>query len=75
MYACIHLTVPAAASLLLDLAHEFSPAVEEAAQHTVVFSIAPLRKLIGSPHQIASEICRAGYERKLQASLAIAANP
>ncbi|MBV8572762.1 MAG: hypothetical protein JO319_19235 [Acidobacteriaceae bacterium] len=75
MYACIHLTVPTAASLLLDLAREFSPVVEEAAQHTVVFSIAPLRKLIGSPHQIASEICRAGYERELQASLAIAANP
>ncbi len=30
---------------------------------------------MGSPHQIASEICRFGFEHKLQASLAIASNP
>ena len=59
----------------MDLAFAFSPVVEQTAEDTVVFSIASLRKLIGSPHQIASEICRAGYERKLQASLAIASNP
>lgn len=76
MYACLH--IPALQSSdqeLLDLALEFSPAVEHTSTNTVVFSIAPLRKLIGSPHQIASEICRAGYERKLQANLAIASNP
>lgn len=76
MYACLH--APAAnipASELLDLALEFSPEVEQTSHDTVVFSIAPLRKLIGSPHQIASEICRLGYERKLQANLAIASNP
>ncbi len=61
--------------LLHDLALQFSPEVEQAAEDTVVFSIAPLRKLIGSPHQIASEISRTGYERKLRANLAIAANP
>lgn len=60
---------------LLQLGHEFSPAVERTAPDTIVFSISPLRKLIGSPHQIASEICRLGYERKLQANLAIASNP
>ncbi len=72
MYACIH--AKNAASLLLDLALEFSPLVEQTDSQTVVFSITPLRKLFGSAHQIASEICRAGYERKLEANLAIASN-
>ena len=75
MYACLHAAEQTAATLLYDLALQFSPEVEQAAEDTVVFYIAPLRKLIGSPHQIASEISRAGYERKLQANLAIAANP
>lgn len=75
MYACIHLVNGGSAACLLDLALAFSPVVEQAAETTVVFSIAPLRKLIGSPHQIASEICRAGHERELQANLAIASNP
>src|SRR5579863_9493769 len=76
MYACIYLPPPVSASAeLLDLALEFSPIIERTAADTIVFSIDPLRKLIGSPHQIASEICRCGYERKLRAHLAIAANP
>src|SRR5438045_6075523 len=75
MYACLHVTVPGVFSdALLQLAHEFSPVVEQSASDTVVFSIAPLRKLLGSPHQIASGICRLGYEHNLQANLAIAAN-
>jgi protein ImuB len=57
------------------LALEFSPAVEKTSSDTVVFSIAALRKLIGSPHQIASEICRLGYERTIEANLAIASYP
>jgi protein ImuB len=62
--------------VLLQLAARFSPEAELSGNgRTVTFSIAPLRKLLGSPHQIASEICRAGHEFKLQASLAIAANP
>ncbi len=75
MYACIHAAGEAAGSSLFDLALEFSPAVEQTCPNTVVFSIAPLRKLMGSPYQIASEICRFGHERKLQASLALASNP
>lgn len=76
MFACIHIAAGAAPGhSLLDLALEFSPEVEQTDANTVVFSIAPLRKLIGSPYQIASEICRYGYDRKLQASLAIASNP
>jgi protein ImuB len=76
MYACLH--IPAADACkeeLLHLALEFSPAVERTANDTVVFSIDPLRRLIGSPHQIASEICRLGYERNLKSNLAIASNP
>jgi protein ImuB len=76
MYACLH--VPAANACgeeLLQLGLEFSPAVEKTSNDTVVFSITALRKLIGSPHQIASEICRLGYERNIEANLAIASNP
>jgi protein ImuB len=76
MYACLHVPVAhARGEELFRLALEFSPAVEKTSSDTVVFSIAALRKLIGSPHQIASEICRLGYERNLKANLAIAANP
>jgi protein ImuB len=76
MYACLHAITPdSAGDALLALAQKFAPAVEQTSDDTVVFSIAPLRKLMGSPHQIASEICRFGFERKLQASLSIAPNP
>ena len=74
MYACLF-QAEASASELYELALAFSPAIEQADESTVVFSISPLRKLLGSPHQIAAEISRAGYERKLQANLAIASNP
>jgi protein ImuB len=61
---------------LVNLAQRFSPQVEaNQSGNSVTFSIAPLRKLIGSPHQIAAEICRAGYEHNLAANLALAANP
>src|SRR5947209_6009306 len=74
MYACLHIRDQGHAAALLDIARRFSPVVEEAQPGTVVFSIDPLRRLIGSPHQIASEICRLGFERKIEASLAIASN-
>ncbi len=76
MYACLHLSGTSNIEQnLLDLAREFSPEVEQTSIDTVVFSIAPLRTILGSCHQIASEICRRGYEWKLQAHLAVAANP
>lgn len=75
MYACLYHPNGPAIDELLALAAEFSPHVEQRRQDTVVFSIDPLRRLLGSPHQIASEICRSGYERKLEANLAVAANP
>ena len=76
MYACLHTPAAnASGEELWQLALEFSPAVEKTSHDTLVFSIAALRKLIGSPHQIASEICRVGFERNLKANLAIASNP
>ncbi len=76
MYACLHLLSSEDSSeQLLDLALQFSPTVEQTWHDTVVFSISALRKLIGPPHQIASEICRYGFERKLNANLAVASNP
>src|SRR5580658_11202139 len=77
MYACLHI-IPALAGdaeALFQLALQFSPAVERTAADTVVFSITPLRRLMGPPHQVAAEICRLGNERNLQARLAIAAQP
>ncbi len=75
MYACLYLPSSGESEALLDLALEFSPYVEQTGEATVLFSIDPLRKLLGSPYQIASDISRAGYERKMQANLALASNP
>ncbi len=76
MYACLYLSeISNTGQSLLDLAQEFSPEVEQTSIDTVVFSISPLRTILGSCHQIASEICRRGHEWKLQAHLAVAANP
>lgn len=77
MYACLHWPQGEKNSdaRLLDLALEFSPYVEQTNEDTVIFCIDPLRKLLGSPYQIASDISRAGDERKMQANLAIASNP
>jgi protein ImuB len=76
VFASIHLPGnQAAGEELFNLGLQFSPQVEQTTPDTVVFSIVPLRRLLGSPYQIASEICRYGHERKLEANLAIAANP
>jgi protein ImuB len=79
MYACLHLPASAGGSSrcedLLHLALEFSPVAEQTSDDTIVFSISALEKLFGTPHRLASEISRYGYERKLNANLAIAANP
>jgi protein ImuB len=71
MFACVHSTH----GDLLALASSFSPAVERTSPRTVVFSIAGLGRLIGTPHQIAAEIGRCGAALGIQASLAIANNP
>lgn len=79
MYACLHVPPSAGGTArredLFHLALEFSSAVEQTSDDTVVFSIAALEKLFGTPYRLASEISRYGYERKLNANLAIAANP
>ncbi|MEP7367100.1 MAG: hypothetical protein ABI972_27895 [Acidobacteriota bacterium] len=71
MFACLH----AARGELATLAFSFSPVVEQTLADTVVFSIDGLERLIGTPHQIASEICRCGAARGISANLAIASNP
>src|ERR1700761_2077589 len=76
MYACIYVADgEVAAHGLLALALEFAPVVEQTSPDTAVFAISALRTLIGSPPQIAAEICRLGHERKLKANLAIASHP
>jgi protein ImuB len=78
MYACLHVPASQAAipvANLQQVALRFSPLVETASANTVMFCITPLRRLIGSPHQIASEICRYGNEQNVGANLAIASNP
>ena len=76
MFACLYNPSPFNnLSTLYEVAHRFSPEVEAFSEDTVVFDITPLRKLLGSPHQIASEICRCGYENDLEGNLVIAGNP
>ncbi|MGH9655059.1 MAG: hypothetical protein ACRD6B_16530 [Bryobacteraceae bacterium] len=72
MYACIHTAT--ANPAIFDLALQFSPVIERTSEDTVAFSIAELGRLLGPPHQIASEICRAGHERNVEANLALATN-
>ncbi len=66
---------PASQPALLALASSFSPLVEDTAPGVVVFSIVGLSKLIGTVDQIASVIARMGAEARIQANLAISADP
>ena len=80
MFACLvslATSQPASASqpALLALASSFSPLVEDTAPGVVVFSIVGLSKLIGTVDQIASAIARTGADARIQANLAIAADP
>jgi protein ImuB len=74
MYACIHapnLTEQNAADLI-DVAKSFSPLIEIADRNTVVLPVDALRRYIGPPHQIASEIARRAAERNLTGNIGIA---
>jgi protein ImuB len=77
MFAAIH--IPDIADRgpadLLAIAQSFSPLVEQTASDTVVIPIEGLRRLLGPPHQIASEIARLSSERDLIGNIGIAANP
>lgn len=90
MFACIHMrrtgmrksdagdapTLPdVEAEALLALASRFSPKVEAAAPDTVIFDISSLRRILGSPEAIASEIARRAHEVKITGNIAIAATP
>lgn len=77
VYAAIHIANPEAAAqlALFALAQQFSPLVEMPTPGTVVLAIGALRRLMGSPTQIASEMARRAQERHLQGRIAVAANP
>jgi hypothetical protein len=75
MYACLHSPRALERKLVQEVAQTFARQLEHWAASTIVFSIDPLRPFIGSPYEIASEISRVGYAKKLQANLGIAANP
>ena len=76
MFACLHNSNSINdLNSLYEVSYYFSPEVEAASEDTVLFDISPLRKLLGSPNQIASEICRCGYELHLECNLAMAGNP
>jgi len=73
MFAAIHAT-PGDADILLRLAQEFSPQVEQTAADTVALDADGLERIHGLPQQIAAAIARRASERGIQASVAIAAN-
>ena len=76
MFAAIHvpgITADGRADLVA-VARSFSPSIELATPDTVVLPVGGLRKLIGPPHQIASEIARRAAERNLAGNIGIAAN-
>jgi protein ImuB len=77
MYACIHIPGATAetAAALLEVAKTFSPLVEVDGAGTVVVPVGALRRLIGGPHEIASEIARRAHERGFDGRIGIASNP
>src|SRR6476661_318588 len=77
MYAAIFIpnVTPQASLQLAEVAKSFSPLVEITAPDVVVLPAAPLRQMIGPPHQIASEISRRAAERGLTGNIGIASNP
>ena len=74
MFACIY-APSSPQEKLLGLASSFSPLVEDTAPGLVVFSIAGLGRLIGTPREIAAVVARKGAEAGIQANLAISADP
>ena len=80
MFAAIHVGADRAdrpgglSYILLRLAQEFSPQVEQTAADTVALDADGLERIHGLPQQIAAALARRAAERGLQASVAIAAN-
>lgn len=75
MFACIHATRVPATDALSILAGRFSPRVEMPSPETAVFDITPLRRIMGSPEAIASEVARRAHEVKISGNIAIASTP
>lgn len=77
MFAAIHIPSATAHTTadLIAVARSFSPIVEKTDAATVVIPVQGLRRLIGPPIQIASEIARRADERDLRGNIGIAANP
>lgn len=60
---------------LLDCAQSFSPEVEDTAPDTVLLNLAGLEPLFGPPPKIARDLARRASQMKLEANVAVAANP
>jgi protein ImuB len=70
MFACLH-----GHGNLTALAFEFSPVVEQTAPDTATFDASGLGRLFGFPQDVAAAIARRAAEARVQAGIAIAANP
>ena len=73
MFAAIHVR-EGQPHVLLRLAQEFSPLVEQTSADTVALDARGLERIHGLPQQIAAAIARRAAERGLNASIAIAEN-
>jgi protein ImuB len=60
---------------LLDCAQSFSPEAEDTAPGTVLLNLAGLQPLFGPPPAIARELSQRASRMKLEANIALAANP
>ena len=70
MFACLQ-----GPGLSLELAHAFSPRVEQIAADTLVVDIRGLDRLLGSPAQAARAIAGRAAALGISANIAVAANP
>lgn len=71
MFAAVHAS--SGEDGLEELARSFSPHIEMTSADTVTFDIGGLRRLLGGPHQIASEIAHRANERGVAGNIGIAA--
>lgn len=62
-------------SALLDVAHAFTPRVEDTADDTLLLDLAGLERLHGAPPKMARDLASRVSTVGLEANLAIAANP
>ncbi len=62
-------------SALLDVAHAFTPRVEDTADDTLLLDLAGLERLHGAPQKMARDLASRVSAVGLEANIAIAANP